>query len=163
MSGSFVIESAFGQKRIICHSVHSCSNHIYELPYFRGNVEQIISEGEGFDAVQDLLNNVKITGATWEITAIRTKIHFISPQQAQRIMSELENIAEDKYNQGLQDYRSQFGDEGQDQEGGEDEDQEPEDDEGQEPAEEPEEGDDEEQEPNDVQGQEPEGDDEGQE
>lgn len=154
MSGSFVIESAFGQKRIVCHNTQSCANHVYELPYFRGNVEQIISEGESFDAVQDLLDSVKITGATWEIPEIRTKIHFVSPEQARRIMAQLEDVAEDKYNQGHQDYQSQFGqgeEEEEDQEpetegAPEEEDQEPQEEEGAE-EEEPQEED---QEPQDA-------------
>ncbi len=158
MSGSFVIDSAFGQKRIVCHNTQACANHVYELPYFRGNVEQIISEGEGFDAVQDLLDNVKITGATWEIPEIRTKIHFVSPEQARRIMAKLEDVAEDKYNQGLRDYQAQFG---QGEEGSEEEEQEP-DEEPEEEEQEPEEEDDqgpeeeEEQEPEEEDDQEPE-------
>lgn len=154
MSGSFVIESAFGQKRIVCHDTQSCASHVYELPYFRGNVEQIISEGEGFDAVQDLLDNVKIKGATWEIPEIRTKIHFVSPEQARRIMAKLEDVAEDKYNRGLRNYQSQFGDqEEEDQEPEEEDEQEQEPD--QEDEEEPEE-EDQEPEEEDEQGQEPE-------
>lgn len=97
MSGSFIIESAFGQKRVACPNLYSCVNYIYELPYFRGNVEQVISQEKGFDAIQDFLKNIKIVENRWEIPEIRTKIYFISSQESQEVMFELEDFIEEQY------------------------------------------------------------------
>lgn len=109
MASSFVIQSPSGKDKIECNDIGSCAEEVYNLPYFHDGVEQIIDEGEDFGAVQDLLDEVKITGSTWEIPGIKTKILFSSPEYARRIRSEIEDIAEDKYNQGLQEYKSQFG------------------------------------------------------